>query len=445
LAHKLLAESCIQYTLHFLTLSDQKHDLPTLQSGQLEDFLEKFYQWPPLLNYSRFEWPRHEEECVLDPKYNSLIYTSLVSPSWKQLWKKVPEDDHFVNRLPGMAPLPIAILLNLFDVCAMMLADGADPNQIVPPLGYYEYLGSHARRLEGEGDSCLTLCIINGNENMARLLIDAGSNIDHRSDTQHIYEGVWEADGTYTARGESPLQKAVLMGRIDLVQILMESGASSGPYSFEPPWSNGHIEETRCPLEMTAMMEKWDIFQLIRDKGSDVYLDLVLRLSRDDLIWETKRGAPVKERLIVAAKEGDIGVVNKLHETYHIEVGTLNDMLYEAASYSTADMVKVLLELGANVNGPSFSSYPLRVAVREGNQQFVKMLLDAGAYILDEKERKSDGGLLCHAGRHLQDNGTSIIRLLLEHGDDPNAGRGRCGWIGSGSPLQEATLLDGKN
>lgn len=88
--------------------------------------------------------------------------------------------------------------------------------------------------------------------------------------------------------------------------------------------------------------------------------------------------------LHVAISYGHIEAVKALITVVQsaTEAGYLGDAIHQAARWGRADIVKVLLDAGANVNQPKDNgSQPLHLAASAGNADCVQALLDAGAYL----------------------------------------------------------------
>lgn len=299
--HKRLTQICLQYTAYVLSIRDEEQlslEVPerSLLSGSRESStsVEDNLHFE---GYSCLEWAWHKKECDLDEALNSLIYQVLNSPSWNTLWFGDPRNSG--RRLQNIMqsakwPLFIAVYLNLDDVFTTMLAAGADPNlEPEPP----------ARRPM----TILEAAVHNGNERFAKLLIDSDSKVNlgrtRTSNTRYSSRSLHLALGDY---------------RIDLVQLLIDSGSSTGSIRNFAEFDDEYDKERhKSPLEMAANGERWDIFEIILNKGQDVDLNHALEIAADknnrriieDLI---ERGADVDAVVHVGVREGRIDLVRVL-------------------------------------------------------------------------------------------------------------------------------------
>jgi ankyrin repeat protein len=90
-----------------------------------------------------------------------------------------------------------------------------------------------------------------------------------------------------------------------------------------------------------------------------------------------------------------------------------------ACKKTNNDIVKLLIENGADVNQSGCERYPLMYACRFGDTELVKMLIDAGA---DVKTNDAvDEWQAIHYACMNKDFGAEIIELLIKHGADVNA------------------------
>jgi len=115
--------------------------------------------------------------------------------------------------------------------------------------------------------------------------------------------------------------------------------------------------------------------------------------------------------------------------------GELEDKLIKAAQEGHADVVRALLDKGADVNAKRRDGWTaLMIAANNGHADVVHALLDKGA---DVNAKDNDGvtALMAAAGNNLNYNGSwnghvDVIRALLDKGADVNA-KMSDGWTAS--------------
>lgn len=127
--------------------------------------------------------------------------------------------------------------------------------------------------------------------------------------------------------------------------------------------------------------------------------------------------------LITAIKKGDMRHISKILKYRNVDVNQPNSRgwtpLIVACEKGRADIVRLLLDAGANVNQKSMNKYeesPLSVAVGGCDIRIMKILLDKGASVNDST---SNGKTVLHMACWYGDN--HIVYTLLEYGADVNA------------------------
>lgn len=125
-------------------------------------------------------------------------------------------------------------------------------------------------------------------------------------------------------------------------------------------------------------------------------------------------------RLLEAARKGDIETVSKLLERgVDVDAKDVDGVtaLHEATENEHADVVKVLLQAGADANIRDRNWYaltPLYKAVENGYADITKMLLEGGADVNDRHTEHKTTALMVAAQK-------DIVEALLAKGADVNA------------------------
>ena len=143
------------------------------------------------------------------------------------------------------------------------------------------------------------------------------------------------------------------------------------------------------------------------------FVDLMLQ---HDNMLITKKDEVLKN----GAKRGDEALVKLL---LHKEVNVNNGSLHLSVNEGHVEIVKMLLDAGADVNMDNSGEYdeaytPLQLAIETddsmGHETIVRILLDAGANVVNTPLRP-----LSSAASHGQ---VAIVKMLLEAGADVNEG-----------------------
>ena len=167
------------------------------------------------------------------------------------------------------------------------------------------------------------------------------------------------------------IRTAAVMGRIDIVELLINAGTSSG-FIYKQLGRDG-----RTPLSYAAEKGHTEIVNLLIDEGANI---------KDS----DKDG---RTPLSYAAEEGHTEIVNRLIEAgVNIKYGDKDgrtSLLYAVEKGHTV-IAQKLIEEGADVNtkdedGMTILSY----AVEKGFLGIAKILIDNGASVIDTKSRKS--------------------------------------------------------
>ncbi|KAF3284216.1 hypothetical protein TWF970_011436 [Orbilia oligospora] len=233
------------------------------------------------------------------------------------------------------------------------------------------------------GTTLLQAAAGNGHEAIVQLLLEKGASFD------------LEADGDYNDK--SPLWAAVHNGHEPVVQMLLNHLDSRS-------YGKTRAESQSWPPQLLEHAVKYGHPNVVR----------LLLGKVDSRIPEWSRTA----LLPIAAKYGSVGVAEILIENQaDIEsgAGDSESPLLEAAQNGYVELVRLLLEKGANVESTSKKTgeSPLWAAVRNGYRLTAQLLLEKGANI---QFRNEVGYSLLWAAK--QSKNRALVWLLLEKGMD---------------------------
>jgi ankyrin repeat protein len=218
-------------------------------------------------------------------------------------------------------PLGLAVLMDNLEIVELLLLSSAkvDYGGDIPPLC--------------EAVSRNNICI-------ASKLIEFGANVN-----------------IGTAGGYTPLMIAARFGYIESAKLLVEAGADVNI-----------IDDSKTALAIAAEYGEKEVFDYLYPITSieDAYPESVIELG-------------IREKIINCIKNEDIenlkkmiGYENHLKD-YIIDDDGLN-ILMLAASLGKIEIVKYLIEIGADPNSTATVRFPLMVAINNGHQQVVDFL-----------------------------------------------------------------------
>ena len=183
------------------------------------------------------------------------------------------------------------------------------------------------------------------NANAARLLIDAGAdvNVQRISDQQ------------------TALHTAVERGSLGVATLLIDAGADL----------EAHAADGTTPLCLAAGADRVDTIGLLVDAGADIFAPGIRNATLMDCATITNSVRAIEQ---LVARGADVNA----------KVGSGKTALTVASYLGRVDAVRKLVELGADVNGapdvePVFPTTPLANAIAFGHDEIADILREAGA------------------------------------------------------------------
>ncbi|UKZ52484.1 hypothetical protein TrVGV298_006261 [Trichoderma virens] len=317
-----LAQLCLRY-IHYEEIWQFEHDE---DSGQVQGSFR---------DYAAGYWHRHahngspEDELVSDLITSLFDTNGTVWEAWKEWFdcrEKMKVEAYLETSMPNN-PIYYTSKLDL-TLITLRLID--EYRHQLDDRSYF-------------GETAIAAACENGNEVISQALIDAGANIKLAS-----YDG------------ETPLHIAANEGHLNLVMLLLENGADY----------NAINKSSATALHYAAYVGRADIAKILLQYGADYLVQ-----NFHGLIPLHHAAGPyfgsvdiVRALLLHGA---DINFTSK--DGY--------DALLSATEGGRTEVIKVLLEHGANVSTSQLkkTGTPLGMAIREGHYEVVELLLNNGA------------------------------------------------------------------
>ncbi|GEM_PF-2064727 len=225
-----------------------------------------------------------------------------------------------------------------------------------------------------------------GNEQAAVVLFDSGAEINVHDETME----------------NSPLQLAAWAGRTSIVKLLLDRNANIEIGAGKDPYGT--------PLHMAACVGDVEVAQILLARGANI--NAVNNLSKTPLAFAADRNKMAMAHFLIE---------------HHAD---FRGALHNAASEGHAEMVRLLIDAGANVDEQyAGAGSALNTAAERGDLEMVKLLLERDAKTTTVNE---DGFTPLHQAAFCRDKTRhaaylQIADLLLQHGAKIEA-RSRAGY-----------------
>ena len=315
--------------------------------------------------------------------------------------------------------LTVASRRNYIEVVRLLLNSGADPNRYHPKPRDVNPLEAASSR--GYKD-CVTLMLPKASRETALGGLEKAYRAGADRDMLKIFVE-FVPDGV--------LNYAAALGYEDLVADLLDRGATpetkvNRQYSDQESQASALVEA--CANGYLAIAK-----QLI-DKGADV---------------NAKSGESFGESyaLASAARKGNAEVVKLLliHGANVDANGGYGPALQIAAYEGHKEIVQILVEHGASLeDGTGSYGGPVQAAVLGDHVDILELILASGADVnMMAGSSKITGGGVRLSGSPIQAavfcSNIAMVDFLLEHGADPNLCGNKRTWKGTGTPLSIAS------
>ena len=284
----------------------------------------------------------------------------------------------------GYRPLHYGVMQTRPVVLALLLDAGADPDAV-----------------NNQAKTPLDLAISGSKDEIIDLLLEAGASVEPPVEGIHVLAWNNEVIGVklhiYAGTdidqsdefGNIPLLLAVKKGHIGVLELLIKHEANleiSDPDGF-------------TPLIMSAELNQPDLLQILLDAGADIEAED--KAERTALDWAIIMQSTDVETILL---END--APSGAEKSFIAAIQTNN-----------IDAVKALLENGADVNEPAYTTKtPLHYASHSRNKGILTLMMTEGAD-LEAKTEQGFTPLSYAVGLNHPDN----CRILLEAGADVDA------------------------
>ena len=279
-------------------------------------------------------------------------------------------------------PLMIAALRNDYDMVKYLLDKGANPNTA-----------------NNENKTALMIAIANNNFDISKLLIQQGANIN----TKDEY-------------GYTALMRAAMIGSYEMVKFLLENDANINTKDND---GNTVLYYNIYYADYGELENAKKIFNLLIKYGADVNTKDNYGASLLDTAYTTELA--LNREMFKVLVENGFDLESRIDGGEHSPDDYDYTPLMIAAAINDYDMVKFLVEKGADVNAKTHFEYssvvtPLLLSLDNENSSVAEYLINNGA---DINVTNEDGETpLMYASKV---HNIKVIELLIQKGADINA------------------------
>ena len=292
---------------------------------------------------------------------------------YPEIIRKLVQFDCNVNLYTLKSPLYNAARNGEHEIVCVLLQAGADKEN-----------KNRQRCFSHVGETPLHGAVQSGVQVVVQTLIDAGCDINSRID----------AGSDINANGNTPLIEAIRWNRVDILNLLIASGANK-----EKSNNNGVT-----PIIQAVILHNVKILEILLARGC-----MYTHANKATGIGETA--------LFIAVKKGNVEIVNILLAHGVDKNQATHDgetPVFIAAKQGNVKILEILLARGCNANKATvIGETALFIAVKKGNVEIVNILLAHG---VDKNQATHDGETPVFIAA--KQGNVEIVNILLAHGCD---------------------------
>lgn len=368
----------------------------------------------------------------------------------------------YAYRRGKYSPLAIASLHGHIEIVRFLLDHGADAHRLCGRRGY-SVLGMAARNGHSQivetlleegcdpntptyvnGKTCLYVATVNNHVQVVRILLEGGADVRHSTNKSILHEACWR--GHYevvrllveagldvnctNSEGYAPLLAAAEGGHLEIVKLLVANKANVNAY-------DSHYRDTA--LHKAVELGCLDMFQILFEAGAAVFalnsnrespFSMAILNSQEEMVRQIIQARPYACREQTGQQKekssciDNFPLMNSNDDDYSRNScggdGSTSCSIVEwegegsvhcAVRSGNLEIVKMLVQDGANVTQlDDRQRTPLHYACYSGNVKAAELLLQSGA-ILDSKN--TNGMTPLHLA--VQEGHVELVHLFLLH------------------------------